>query len=57
MKLLRAGELGKELPAILDNENKIRNLSKLVEDFRPDTLNFQTLEKIRRVDLLSLIHI
>ena len=54
MKLLRAGELGKELPAILDNENKIRNLSKLVEDFRPDTLNFQTLEKIRRVDLRSL---
>ncbi len=54
MKLLRAGELGKELPAILDNENKIRNLSKLVEDFGPDTLNFETLEKIRRIDLRSL---
>ena len=54
MKLLRAGELGKEFPAILDNENKIRNLSKLVEDFGPDTLNFQTLEKIRRIDLRSL---
>ena len=33
MKLLRVGELGKEVPAVIDDENKIRDLSKIVEDF------------------------
>ena len=38
MKLLRVGELGKEIPAVLDSENKIRDLSKIVQDFNPDNL-------------------
>ena len=29
MKLLRVGEPKKEIPAILDNENKIRNLFRI----------------------------
>ena len=41
MKLLRVGEFGKEVPAILDSENKIRNLSKIIEDFNPNNLNFE----------------
>ena len=54
MKLLRVGEIGKEVPAILDNENTIRNLSKILKDFNPDNLNFETLEKIKVLDLKSL---
>ena len=54
MKLLRVGEIGKEVPAILDNENTIRDLSKILKDFNPDNLNFETLDKIRGLDLKSL---
>ena len=38
MKLLRVGEPKKEIPAILDNENRIRNLSNHIEDFNSLTL-------------------
>ena len=54
MKLLRVGEIGKEVPAILDNENTIRDLSKILKDFNPHNLNFATLDKIRGLDLRSL---
>ena len=54
MKLLRVGKKGKEIPAILDDENKIRDLSKIIKDFEPDYLNFETLEKIKKIDLKSL---
>ena len=54
MKLLRVGEFGKEIPAILDNENKIRDLSKVIQDFNPDNLNFGSLDKIKKTDLKSL---
>ena len=33
MRLLRFGEVGKEKPGILDNEEKIRDLSNFVDDF------------------------
>ena len=54
MKLLRVGEFGKEIPAILDSENIIRDLSKIIEDFNPENLNFETLDKIKKIDLKSL---
>ena len=54
MKLLRVGEFGKEIPAIIDSENKIRDLSKIIEDFNPNNLNFENLEKIRKTDIKSL---
>ena len=54
MKLLRVGKKGKEIPAILDDENKIRDLSKIIKDFEPDYLNFETLEMIKKIDLKSL---
>ena len=54
MKLLRVGKLGKEIPAILDNENKIRDLSKIIQDFNPDNLNFENLDKIKKTDIKSL---
>ena len=54
MKLLRIGDYGKEIPAILDNENKKRNLFKILKDFTPEFLNFENLEKIKKLDLKSL---
>jgi len=54
MKLLRVGESGKEKPAIIDSENKIRDLSKIIEDFNPDNLNFENLDKIKKTDIKSL---
>ena len=44
MKLLRVGNFGEEIPAIIDKENKIRDLSKVVNDFNPESLNFETLD-------------
>ena len=54
MKLLRFGESGKEKPAALDVSGKIRDLSQHVIDFNPTTLNFDTLEKLKKIDLESL---
>lgn len=54
MKFLRVGELGKETPAVLDNENKIRDLSKIIQDFNPKNLNFDTLNKIKKISIDSL---
>ena len=54
MKLLRVGNFGEEIPAIIDKENKIRDLSKVVNDFNPESLNFEILDKIKKVDLNSL---
>ena len=51
MKLLRIGELGKEKPAVIDNENKYKDLSTIIKDFNPQTLNFETLEKIKNTDI------
>ena len=54
MKFLRVGEKNKEIPAILDKENKIRSLSNYINDFNPDTLNFNTIYKIKNLDFKSL---
>ena len=54
MKLLRIGEKNKEIPAVLDKENKIRNLSNYINDFNPDTLNFNTIDKIKKLNFKSL---
>ena len=40
MKLLRVGNKGKERPAILDKNGKIRELSSQIKDLSPDNLNF-----------------
>ena len=54
MKLLRVGEPRKEIPAVLDKENKIRNLSNYIEDFNPKTLNIDTINKIKDLDFKTL---
>tara|TARA_B100001769_G_C21961189_1_gene517196 strand:- start:41 stop:889 length:849 start_codon:yes stop_codon:yes gene_type:complete len=54
MKLLRIGNVGSEKPALIDKENKYRDLSSIIKDFNPDTLNFETLEKIKTTDITKL---
>jgi 2-keto-4-pentenoate hydratase/2-oxohepta-3-ene-1,7-dioic acid hydratase in catechol pathway len=54
MKLLRVGPFGKEKPAVLDKNGKIRDISQQVSDFNPDTLNFDTLEKLKKINLETL---
>ena len=54
MKLLRVGDKGKEVPAIVDNENNYRDLSSLVDDLKPSTLNFEILKKIKDSDISKL---
>ena len=54
MKFLRVGEFGKEIPAVLDDENKIRDLSNIIKDLSPENLNFEILDKIKKTELESL---
>ena len=54
MKLLRLGETGSEKPALIDNENKYRDLSSIIEDLNPHSLNFETLKKIKSIDVSKL---
>jgi len=54
MKLLRVVEKGKEKPAILDGDGKIRDISSHVSDLNPHNLNFETISKIQSVDTSNL---
>ena len=54
MKLLRVGDKGKEKPAIMDKDGKIRDISFHVKDLNPDFLNFETFAKLQSADLSNL---
>ena len=54
MKLLRVGQKGKEKPAALDKDGKIRDISSHAKDLNPDHLSFETITKLQSVDLSSL---
>ena len=54
MKLLRVGTKGNERPAILDKNGKIRDLSSQIKDLNPDNLNFETISKLKNIDLEKL---
>jgi 2-keto-4-pentenoate hydratase/2-oxohepta-3-ene-1,7-dioic acid hydratase in catechol pathway len=54
MKLLRVGEKGKERPAILDKNNIIRDLSSHIKDFNSDNLKFETISKLKNINLEKL---
>ena len=54
MKLLRYRDSNNIKPGILDAEEKIRNVSSLVNDWNNQTINIHNLEKIRELDLSSL---
>jgi 2-keto-4-pentenoate hydratase/2-oxohepta-3-ene-1,7-dioic acid hydratase in catechol pathway len=57
MKLVRFGAAGREKPGIIDNEGRIRDLSKLVADIAGDDLSPKSLAKLRKapIDKLPLV--
>ena len=57
MKLLRVGEKGKEKPAILDKNNKIRDLSSYIKDFDSDNLTLDAISKFKNINLEELTEI
>jgi 2-keto-4-pentenoate hydratase/2-oxohepta-3-ene-1,7-dioic acid hydratase in catechol pathway len=54
MKLLRYGSKGKEKPGLLDKDGKIRDLSATIADVNPETLAPAALDKLRKLDPVSL---
>ena len=54
MKFLRVGPKGKEKPAALDQNNKIRDLSSHITDFDPKNLNFESINKLSKINLETL---
>ena len=54
MKFLRCGSVGKEIPAALDENGIIRNLSTIISDLTPNTINKSTIEKIKKKGLSRL---
>ena len=54
MKLLRVGTKGNEKPAILEKNGKIRDLSSQIEDLNPKNLNFETILKLKNINLEKL---
>ena len=54
MKLLRVGEVGSEIVAALDNSNKIRDLSNHIKDLNPRTLNYETHNRLKKINLTEL---
>ena len=54
MKFLRCGNEGKEIPAALDGNGKFRDLSSHISDFNAENLNFNNLEKLKKIDLKRL---
>ena len=54
MKFLRVGIKGKEKPATLDKNGKIRELSSIIKDFTPENLTHSTFEKLKDLELEKL---
>ena len=54
MKLARYGELGKEKPAILDDDGQLRDLSGHISDIGPDTVSSENLKRLADLNTDSL---
>ena len=54
MKFLRVGSLNQEKPAIIDEEGVTRDLSSVISDLNPTTVNQNTIEKIKKINLKKL---
>jgi len=48
------GKLNKEKPALIDKDGNFRDMSSIVNDFNPKTLNFETIEKIKKTNVSKL---
>ena len=54
MKLVRAGELGREKPGVIDDAGVIRDLSALIPDWDYRSLVPSVIEQVRSLDLSAL---
>ena len=54
MKLARVGNPGQERPTIIDKDNNYRDLSSIIKDFNPDSLNFYTIKKLKNINIKDL---
>ena len=54
MKLARVGNPGQEKPTIIDKDNNYRDLSSVIKDFNPDSLNFDTINKLKNININDL---
>jgi 2-keto-4-pentenoate hydratase/2-oxohepta-3-ene-1,7-dioic acid hydratase in catechol pathway len=54
MKLLRYGDMGREKPGILDQNRRIRDLSRIVPDFAGEALGRESLNRLKALDLATL---
>ena len=54
MKLLRVGKLNKEIPAALDSDGTLRDLSSIISDLDRTTINNEVLDKLKKNDLSNL---
>ena len=54
MKLLRIGSNGNEKPAALDKNGKIRDISSILPDIEPRTLNFKNISRLQETNLSDL---
>ena len=54
MKLLRIGSNGNEKPAALDKNGKIRDISSILSDLEPRTLNFKNISRLQETNLSGL---
>ena len=54
MKFLRVGDKDNEIVCALDVNDKIRDLSPYIKDLNPETIKFDTLEKLKKIDLEKL---
>jgi len=50
MKLLRIGKLNQEKPAFIDADGITRDLSSVIQDFYPETINQETIETINNIN-------
>ena len=54
MKLLRIGKISQEVPAAIDKNGKFRNLSSIIKDLNPENINFENLDKLKKINLENL---
>ena len=54
MKLCRIGVLGKEKPALIDENCDYKDLSSVITDLNPLNLNLKMIEKIQNINSFKL---
>ena len=54
MKLLRFGNIGEEKPGAIDSNGIIRDISSIINDLNGQSIDDQTVERLRKINLKSL---